>query len=482
MAISQDPSPWQQPNILGQVFMNFYATILLGFRLPKGHSPKDVETTLQSALSQLRDTFPFLGGHVVIEHRTAHGSGVYKVVPYEDSRPPLPLDVTESSKEVGSFDQLASARAPMSMLKSEALAPFPGLPHSFDPLEKDCPVLSVRLNILEGGYTITFSTHHNVIDMNGLGNLINLFAKACRGQPFTQEDKQGSQLDTSSLLPLLSDGETQLSHDEFRCASRLKPPQPQTTQQLEQQDQHKQSAQPEHPQNPRSRPQASWRYHHFKAETLLELKSQAVGTRSSGASSHWISTNDALTAFIWQRVSVARTARLQEKQPVKVMRMVNGTQRAITHPSKSYMGVHGVPILSPSLPLAFVSSALVGELAAILRERVQSVDARHMRSWASLISDEPDKSTINAAAAVVAGVDLIFSSWAGLNLASLDFGLPSRHPAFVRRPNFDALEGLCYFMPKSVDGGIDVALALSEQDWEVLERDGEWSSKALLIG
>ncbi|TRX93708.1 hypothetical protein FHL15_005384 [Xylaria flabelliformis] len=52
----------------------------------------------------------------------------------------------------------------------------------------------------------------------------------------------------------------------------------------------------------------------------------------------------------------------------------------------------------------------------------------------------------------------------------------------VRRPRFDSLPGLVYFMPKSRDGAIGVAICLSADDTENLRSDTEFIKHAIHVG
>lgn len=83
-------------------------------------------------------------------------------------------------------------------------------------------------------------------------------------------------------------------------------------------------------------------------------------------------------------------------------------------------------------------------------------------------------------------MDVLFSSGAGLGVYDVDFGSLLGRPALVRRPWVECTdggsEGIGYFMPKDLEGGVDVLLCLREADWERLEKDEVWSSFGETIG
>lgn len=72
------------------------------------------------------------------------------------------------------------------------------------------------------------------------------------------------------------------------------------------------------------------------------------------------------------------------------------------------------------------------------------------------------------------------SSWAKEKCYSLNFGGLLGKSIAVRRPGFEAWEGLGYFIPKSLDGEIVVALCLRGEDMENLKADSEFGKFGML--
>jgi hypothetical protein len=52
------------------------------------------------------------------------------------------------------------------------------------------PVIVLQLNNLKGGVVLTFTAAHNSMDMNGLGKLMEMFSKVCRGKNLTTEEME----------------------------------------------------------------------------------------------------------------------------------------------------------------------------------------------------------------------------------------------------------------------------------------------------
>jgi hypothetical protein len=64
----------------------------------------------------------------------------------------------------------------------------------------------------------------------------------------------------------------------------------------------------------------------------------------------------------------------------------------------------------------------------------------------------------------------------------VDFGGRLGRPEAVRRPSFEAWEGLSYFMPQTPGGDIFVSLCLSGGNLEMLREDEKFCSFGKFVG
>ncbi len=78
--------------------------------------------------------------------------------------------------------------------------------------------------------------------------------------------------------------------------------------------------------------------------------------------------------------------------------------------------------------------------------------------------------------------DIMASSWSKVAAYDTDFGLGLGMPVTVRRPRFDNVKGLAFFMPKMGRGKVSVAVCLKGADMERLEKDEGRRKFATLIG
>ncbi|KAJ5772442.1 hypothetical protein N7520_002971 [Penicillium odoratum] len=311
------------------------------------------------------------------------------------------------------------------------------------------PVLTLTVNWIQGGLILDCAAQHNILDMGGVDQFFQLLAAALQGHEFSDATIAANTRDRLSIFPLLDPGDRHCDHSKMRCPSCLTL-------------------------TPLQRPPSSgsipaYHYFRFDASSLARLTALAETP----------STDDALSAFIWKRLSLLRQ-RHQSPETVTGFSRVVDCRRTLDVPIE-YMGV---TIMKTSSRMTFremKQSSLIN-LAARLRQDVQRVrDQYFLRSLATLIAEEPDKSTINFVDGFNADTWINASSWAAAVTYRMDYGLLGR-PAFVRRPKSKPVQGLLYFLPIMDNGDVDVLLCL--RDWEILGlcEDLEWKHYAEYIG
>lgn len=146
-----------------------------------------------------------------------------------------------------------------------------------------------------------------------------------------------------------------------------------------------------------------------------------------------------------------------------------------------YMGVAVVKTYS-TMTFDELDQSSLAIVAAQLRKDVRKVrDGRFLRSLATLIAEEPDKSTINFVKGFDPDTWINASSWASVSVYALEFG-PLGKAALVRRPKSKPVHSLLYFMPRMESGDIDVLLCLKDDEIRGLRSDLEWSRYSKYIG
>ncbi|KAG8163171.1 hypothetical protein KVR01_007649 [Diaporthe batatas] len=454
-------------DILGQAerINRLYTQLTLCF--PVGNeSPglrAEVIENLERGLARLCRTFPWLAGKVVQD------GGEFKITSTA-SAPHLVVKELQGHGPVPSWDELNRANFPFRMLDEDAISPCrtmvePGA---------ERPVLIIQANFVQGGLLLTFNAQHGGMDMTGQGQVIALFAKACRGEDFTEDELEVGNMKRTRWIPISDDDAP--DHPE---ASR--PGGEQNVRPLASDSNSRGGF--SGPQQPRSG-SLVWAYLEFPAASLANLKQLGSETLNTSDAT-FVSTDDVLTALTWQLMTRARQPGLNSQQSTKTTLTRNVDIRSHFGLPSTYPGLmttstiheHTVDDVEHK-PLGAVASSLRAALRpALLRESAKaqaSIIARCKESAAQM----------SVAARSNRRLDVKVSSWAREKLYDLDFGPCLGRPKAVRRPKFGdgAREGLVYFLPRERDGSIVVGVCLREEDMDRLREDEEARRWASWIG
>lgn len=424
----------QSPRLHG-----LYTQLCFTFELDHLVSAKqlEVENHLRAGLKYLADRIPWVGGHVV---KTANG--LYVIQCAGDSPA---LVVRDATSELPDYDTMRRAHFPASMLDEVKIASRSTLPTRE---EARTPVFVVQATFVRDGLLLDFDAQHNCMDMRAQAELIRLFAKACRAEPFTQDEIELADRATHEFGYKDSEvGELEVvettfqSHFETRAA--------QTNENSE---------------------KPSWAYFSFSSASLARLK----GVAAHDITTDFISTDDALSALLWQAVARARRHRIGPADTsCKLERQVDA-RKHVGVPSE-YIG--NITFKSEtSLTLDTVLEEPLGQVASHLRRALEPTPSikDSMQSTATKLRRELDSpSSIKASAqrGSLPPSTIRLSSWAKEACAELDFGHLLHMPDAVRRPSFKAWEGLAYFLPRSRDGEIAVMVCLKDDDLMRLRTD-----------
>jgi len=479
--------------------LKIYTQICLCYSLTDETSHSDIIQTLQNGLAILYKSFPWLAGQVIAEGAEGTNTGVFKIVSLEQT-PQLAVKDLRQDSTVPSMDALRRADFPAHMLDESPICARRTLPGNPDEahLVDTFPVFLVQANFIHGGLLLTFVGQHNTMDMTGQAQIINLFDKACRGEEFTEEELKTGNLARTDLIPFYG--------KDWKMGFELEQ-QIIVTDALTATTSEKDAT--KEPVVPLVPPQTLWSFVSFSSTSLAALKSLA--TQSLPSRSSFISTDDALTAFLWQSIMRARLPRLLPSSPppppsssssdvspshptpptistsTTTDIMISKFARAID--VRKYMNV---PITYPGLtqnmaynsfPLTKLTSSPLSVIASALRSSLDAEDIIHRtRALATFVHGERNRNLVNFIAKMDLCVDIMLSSWVKVDCYYLDFGLKLAKPECVRRPKFAPFESLLYLMPKSREGEITAMICLREEDMERLKDDEEFVKYGRYIG
>lgn len=449
-------------DILGQQpFLRIYTQISFCFPVSDPSAYPTFISTLEKGLDRLAESFPWVAGQVVNEGAGEGNSGVFKITAL-DKTPRLVVKDLRDDPSAPTMKGLRDSGFPMSMLDEDVICPrrtLPGGP-DYNPTDPE-PVLILQANLINGGFILTVNAQHATMDMTGQGEVIRLLSKACNGESFTEEELATGNFPRKTVVPLLDDA---FDPDKVLANQIVQPPQASPS-----------DSKPEPPPAP---PKVTWAYFSFSPESLSALKSCAE--RSRDASTNFISTDDALSAFIWQSVTRARLPRLNPTDETKFARAVDA--RGFVGTPKGYPGLLQNMTYNKSTFQQLVDEPL-GAVASKLRSQLNPSEMlQRTRALVTYVNTLPDKSGFNFAATVDPTADVMLSSWAKVSCYDLDFNLGLGKPESVKRPRFDPCEGLMYLMPKAPDGEISLGISLREDDMERLKNDAEFTRYGRYIG
>ncbi|KAJ5520451.1 hypothetical protein N7463_000904 [Penicillium fimorum] len=451
-------------DVLGQTpgFYKLYTQICSIYRVPDASSHEAIINTLTNGLDRLAKSFPWLTGQVVNEGAGNGNTGVFKITPLDKIQ--LVVKDFRLDPSAPTLDGLRQAKYPFTMLDENAISPCTtlNLPGNLPSITTESAlVFCVQANFIQGGLILTVVAQHNVMDMTGQDFIIRLMAKACHNQPFTTEELSVGNMDRGHIIPLLDDSYT---------------PGPELARQIVKPPPSVKAVVSE----PVVPPKSTWAYIEFSAAQLASLK--ALATNTLPASTDFISTDDAVNAFLWQSIARARASRLGATSESMLTRAVDMRRR---------FGIpQGYPGFLQTLTyntdtIQKLSEEPLGITAAELRSQLDPEKndlVFNTRALATFLSRSADRTKLSLTATVNVSSDVMLSSWSRIGCYDLEFNLGLGKPEAVRRPRFTPIEGLGYLMPRSAAGEMPVGICLRDEDWERLKVDGEFTKYAKYIG
>ncbi|PNP42134.1 hypothetical protein TGAMA5MH_05815 [Trichoderma gamsii] len=440
----------QQPRL------NIHTQICLCFSTPIDVAQSTIVKTLATGLQRLTAGFPWVAGQVVVEGSSAGSSGVFKIrelgnVPY------LAVKDLRSDTSVPTMMELREANFPMRMLNESVIAPrntFPAA-NGIDGHDSGSPVFLVQANFIVGGLVLTFLGQHQSMDMVGQGQVMHLLSKACHGESFTKDELFSGNLERQTAISLLDNYEPGPELARHLATTGTGP----SGSGLDRRE---------------TEPARNiWASFTFCPSSLAALKSVAVKHLPSG--SCYVSTDDALSAFIWQSIMRARAHRLPPDVDTTFARAVD--VRSHVNVPATYTGIVQ-NMTYTTYTLQEVVALPLGEIASRLRSALEpstTILPFHTRALATYLHSQANKSHVSPASSLDFSVDVIVSSWAKTDGYALDFDLGLGKPEAVRRPWFTPLQSFVYFMPRKRDGEIALAACLGEEDMERLKADKQFT-------
>ncbi|KAL8826320.1 MAG: hypothetical protein Q9191_003871 [Dirinaria sp. TL-2023a] len=467
---------------LDEMLPPFYYAYLLTFPTTEQVKQGTIRKLLQDSLSALLVEYPYLTGNVRRDNSDKEFRLGHLVLdipePFQDTKVVFNDLTAPGSGFEKTYQQLAAAQMPLQNLDAHFFAPLTA------GIGETRKVFSMQANFVAGGLILAACFHHNFCDAYGAARIVARFSEHCNGSARAQGPTDGS---TGSGMPELFNRDAitakydhnRLKNDpnlwQLNCLDHRDPPKDYVPFEW---PIFLPSLLP--PQDP---PVNSFMFS-FTSQTLAELKAYARPDKGDS----WVSTNDALAAFLWRHTIRARYPWSAQEEPEQ-----HGNKEAISNVivaldgrktlsiSPSYVGNVIFHCYTP-LPLNSVGSkhTPLSLLALAIRQKINRTrDRQLLTDVVAFASTLPDVRTIRYANDNL-GKDLYTTSWIDLDFYRLDWGLLGK-AQFFRIPDKQFYSLSCILPPRQGDGVVDVIMSLTEPDGLRLLEDEEFKRFATYV-
>lgn len=317
-------------------------------------------------------------------------------------------------------------------------------------LQASQPVLAAQANFIEGGLLLTVGVHHSVCDATALDVILETWA-----------------LNTGAVTNSKSFSEYDpISNDRMPLCQGLPA---------------KIAEFPEYiilPTPPADRPQMgppsfemppmTSKIFYFSPEHLAGLKTSAKA----------YSTNDAICAFFWHHVTVARNPNINASDNDKSSNMcfaVNSRGRTSPPLPPTYLGNASFVAITKRLPVASLNGSKSGltVAAAAVRSAVNNSNKPNRVSLIiGLLSSRPNAQDFKFSCHGFLGPDMTATSWADIGVRKRHWGVLGKPEGF--RIPYEAADGTMAVLPRLENGGLEVMVALESRAMERMVKSEEF--------
>ncbi|ATZ57978.1 hypothetical protein BCIN_15g04760 [Botrytis cinerea B05.10] len=412
-------------------------------------TPQAVIQTLQDSLSKTISAFPILSASVGPSQALNCQKGSLAVqAPYFSVNDILSVKDLSSKYD---FQSIQANEFPTDAVDGDVLPDF---------VRNNAKVFLAQANIIRGGIILVCAVHHCVMDEAGIFNVLKLWSTFCHGgnghELVTEE-----WIDNSALLQGEGTGRLE-DYPEYK----LLPEDLSST-----------------PYVSTSSDVAGTGVFFFSDDSLRRLK-ELANEGSNDLS--WVSTNDALVALIWSRITSARLATSNSVDlytPSLLVMTVNGRNRIQPAMSPTFTG--NVVLISKSISTFsdLISSSSnttkIGAIARIVRQSVRDVDEARVRDVIKVIQKVSDLNRLEPSGYQSYQRNVGCSSWSGQPYYGLDWGNNlggkckrfrwrslKTDGVFVIFPRIPAVEG-----EQAEEGGLEICMGLRRECLQALRED-----------
>ena len=462
---------------------------LLYFPVPDANATLAVER-LKSSLKRTFDALPILSGSIQEGKDPSRADSLCVGEPWNTVDDIFRLnDLTQSGLD---YTRLRKQHFPQEALVEYDIVSR-SLPH---PLGVRIPVMKVQVNLIRNGMILAIALHHSCMDGTGVVAVIEIWAKFCRGedgaellrdgtlteQRLMHGDEGGRLSDFTGYFQIPTSLRSGATNDNIappKIASASTDPRATLSG----------SQQP---------PKVDRQIFFFSRSKLKALKSKVSaslpetnGDSNGSQSPSYISTNNALTAFIFACVTRTRTPPelTGSTRMIPFMFAISGRRLLDIPKPAGYMG-NMVIFGYLDFPLCTVRCE-IGSIASIaqrLRKRINEVDGGYIKRLIGAIGAVEDTRTVVSGYHVAKDYPFVVTTWTQQGYYDIEWGPEvgvrcERVRVIKDKASQRRRDGTVVVMPElkgkdDEEGGLEVLVCLEEGAMQRLRDLEEWTTWA----
>lgn len=460
---------------LDEMLPPLYFAYVLCFPITTG-SKETIRTLLQSSLSALVAERPYLTGNAKRDDsgKARPGHLVLDIPePLEDMKIVFNDLTHPASGWKETYQQMQAAGMPPRKLDAHVLAPLTA------GIGETSKVFSVQANFIDGGLLLAMCFHHNFVDAYGASRIIARLSEHCNGSAAVPEADGVNANDGMPDIFKVEAIKASYDYDKLKHNPELW-----RLNCLDWREKPKDYVPFEWPivlpsLLPPTDPPVNSSMFSFTSQALADLKKFANPNDGDA----WVSTNDALVAFLWRHVMRARFpwsvegAQSGNKDESAVVVALDGRKDLSLPPS--YIG-NCLFHCFTDLPIGYIGSkdtALSGMALSIRKTINKTRDPKLLTDVVALAATIPTCQSMHYGADNL-GKDLYITSWTDLPFYRLNWGLLGKTD-FIRIPDRH-FESLCCILPPR-HGVVDVIMSMKDDHGVKLRKDKDFAQFAKLV-
>ncbi|KAF5573677.1 BAHD acyltransferase DCR [Fusarium pseudoanthophilum] len=427
--------------------------LILCFATKPGVEKQQIYENLKKGLAHTVTSIPWISGVIGPEEGQDPKARKVQILdspggfrfPYKDLTDTLP-----------SYAELRERNFPLAEFTTAQVGPIDVMPQG-----PDQPVFAAQVNFVEGGILLTVGVHHSACDASALDAILSTWSHNTAVASGGSGSFSTFDVPSNDRSPLM---EGDLGNvDVAAFPEYVLMPTPHSTEG----DLSSMSG--------FQLPPLASHLFHFSSESLTKLKEDA------GA----FSSHDALCAFTWQRMTLARMQCGVFSDPPgrdstsRFCFAVNIRSRMSPPLPPSYMGNASMGCVTEKISVATIISdnGLKHASAAMRRSLNDFNSPRRVATTIGLLKSQPDPTDFKLSFNGFLGPDVVESSWADLGVYGHQWGNAVGTLDAVRIPG-EGSDGTMMILPRLKDGGLDVVVGLSKAAMDKLLKDEEFASFA----